>query len=738
MTRWYPYRLTAAVLVCFVVLVVAAPVSADSGFCDNFDSGVLNAGWTWTNPSGFGDYGMTLNPGTLTIRVPEGVIAGMDCSQQLAPRMLQPISGDFQVVTKVFCATDWIPDSGAAAGIVAWGSATDFLQVKISDSSGTIETEFCQDGASYGSGSAVHPYASAYLRVSRSGDVLAAAYSPDGLAWKALGSAEYEGMAETMQVGLFVSNWRAGVHAAFDYFDVYGCTGSAGVRVEARVYPPVTAPKAAFPVKWTVQGGTTTTETYLAWDTESHEYLNDYGCQTTAQAGGMDVFSTFIEVPQDAEAIYFKPYAVVDGNPIWGPQEYVVPVTYALNVGEARWGVDAAQQYWHPDRASDYSPRRYEFRGNDDKLVVESAIEGTEDDWIYQSQRQGISRFSAWLGPNVYAVDLEVGLHLAELEGAEPGDRVFDVYFERGTLNQVVLPGIDVAALVGGNTATVVSSTVHMNIVPGVDEHLDIEFVGQGLSEPILNGLVLRGISAVPQFLVERAPGMGADDSYTDMTGPHTAEPQVLLGGDGQYHGGLRFPALQIPQDAVVHRAWLDVTAASDAYMTTTLDIHAHAHDSAPSFDYQSVVTNRPRTAAHVTWSMPGTAWRVDRGYRSPDHAEVVQEVVSREGWRQGNAIALLLIAQPGDMGPRSIWSYEGKSGSRAQLSVWYSRGADVPTPTATPTATLTPTATPTHTTTLTPTTTCTPTATATATHTPTATATPRLGTRAYLPLIVR
>ena len=81
----------------------------------------------------------------------------------------------------------------------------------------------------------------------------------------------------------------------------------------------------------------------------------------------------------------------------------------------------------------------------------------------------------------------------------------------------------------------------------------------------------------------------------------------------------------------------------------------------------------------------------------------MVQEVLSRPGWRQGNAMGLLLIAQPSDPGPRSIWSFEGKPGSRAQLSVWYSRGSDVPPPTPTATATMTPTATPSPTPTSTP-----------------------------------
>ena len=60
--------------------------------------------------------------------------------------------------------------------------------------------------------------------------------------------------------------------------------------------------------------------------------------------------------------------------------------------------------------------------------------------------------------------------------------------------------------------------------------------------------------------------------------------------------------------------------------------------------------------------------------YRSPELREVIQEVVSRPGWRNGNALSLLLIAQPATSGsPRSIYSYEGTADKRAELRVYYS-----------------------------------------------------------------
>ena len=150
--------------------------------------------------------------------------------------------------------------------------------------------------------------------------------------------------------------------------------------------------------------------------------------------------------------------------------------------------------------------------------------------------------------------------------------------------------------------------------------------------------------------------------------------------------------------------------------MTTTLEIHAHADDSSPSFSYQGTVPDRERTSASVPWALgQEDDWLAGRRYWSPEIGPVIQEVVDRPGWRHNNAVSLLLLAGPGlTASPRKVWSYEGSRNDRAWLSLYYSRLEDVPTPTATPSATSSPTV----------------------TATPTATATAR--PPAYLPLIIR
>lgn len=161
--------------------------------------------------------------------------------------------------------------------------------------------------------------------------------------------------------------------------------------------------------------------------------------------------------------------------------------------------------------------------------------------------------------------------------------------------------------------------------------------------------------------------------------------------------------------------------------MDTHLRIYAHAHDSSPAFNTQGIVQNRARTEHYTPWDLPGDAWIRNREYRSPSLREVLQEMVNRPGWTQGNAISLLLIAQPGSISaPRKVWSFEGSYTRRAKLTFYYTRPEDIPAATATPTSTATLTRTPTTTPTMTRTPTLTP------------TLTPTSGRRMALPVIVK
>jgi len=489
--------------------------------------------------------------------------------------------------------------------------------------------------------------------------------------------------------------------------------------VEMAGLPPLTAPGAGIPLHWIVQGGAWVENTCVFWDTSSHAYDNNYRFRTSLQKGRpVGHFFDNIDVPEGTSTIYLKPFAVVDGEIIWGPREYRVPTARAINVGSSVAGYDTAGNWWDGD--SDFVHHWYGFTGGSSR-TTDLPIGNTEDDWIYRSQRVGVESFGCWLTPGVLWMDIEVEFHFAELDATASGQRRFSITLEPGTSNEISISNIDVYDQTGTAQALVITRTVRVQ-----DYQLDITFSG---SDAILNGLRLRGLQGVPQREAMQRIAFSNDDTYVVATANHRTDDTLLLGGNAQYHGGLRFFHIQVPQGATINHAELRVTAAEDSYQDMRLRIYGHAVDDSADFSYPPLVTERTRTSASVTWHVPRSeGWRAGREYTSPELKEVIQEVVNREGWRELNALSLLLIAENGDSAPRSIWAIDGNYERRAWLIIDYTpKESWEPTPA--PTFTFTPI--PTHT----PTPTRTPTPTITPTPSPTFTPTPF---ELYLPLLFK
>ncbi len=486
---------------------------------------------------------------------------------------------------------------------------------------------------------------------------------------------------------------------------------------------PLIAPGGAIPLNWAVAGGSTCEVTNVLWDTVSRPAptIYPYRYRTRDQAGGMGSYYDYImPIPGGTDAIYVRAYAVVDGSPIYG-REHAILMRRAIDAGTPNERQDSTGLYWFAD--TDYIHHWYGFEGGEMRTVTRS-IGGTTDDWIYQTQRRGLSRFRCWLNISAARMTVEAQFHFAELDSVSAGQRVFDIYLERDTPNEVLISDVDIATLAGLSYAFTMSRQVVVE-----DYELTIDFVSKSALPPILNGLVLRGISAVPQRQAQQHVAYPEDDTYVTGTSNHRGEERVLLGGDAWYHGGLRFNWLQVPQGAIINHASIEVTAAEDVYKEMNLTVYAEDVDNSASFESQPLVPQRPRTTASVAWQLSNTqGWLMNHKYVSPDLRDIIQEVVDRPGWRERNALSLLLIANSQtDPNPRKIWAREHDTSPdpaqwmRVWLTVDYTpRDYYPPTPAPTWTFTPIPTITPT------PTRTCTPTPTETFTPTPTETPTPR------------
>lgn len=128
------------------------------------------------------------------------------------------------------------------------------------------------------------------------------------------------------------------------------------------------------------------------------------------------------------------------------PVTLVVPAyRQGIDVGSTSLYVDGAGDPWGVDQA--WTPGGFGYLGSGG-LVNSSrtAIAGTDDDKLYQTQREQVAgyRFDN-LPAGTYVVDLE----FAELRTVAPGRRVFDVYLN----GQLIMLRYDPVAAVGSRTA---------------------------------------------------------------------------------------------------------------------------------------------------------------------------------------------------------------------------------------------------------------------------------------------
>ena len=136
---------------------------------------------------------------------------------------------------------------------------------------------------------------------------------------------------------------------------------------------------------------------------------------------------------------------------------------------------------------------------------------------------------------------------------------------------------------------------------------------------------------------------------------------------------GLRFAGVRIPPGARINWAVISFTAVAADAAPVNLRIHGLDADSAPplrSF-------GGARTSASALWQP--RPWTVGAGTRSSDLRAVVQEVVSRGGWRSGNALSFFVT---GDRdAKRSAYAFDKNRAYAPVLSVSYTADGGAPTP---------------------------------------------------------
>ena len=241
----------------------------------------------------------------------------------------------------------------------------------------------------------------------------------------------------------------------------------------------------------------------------------------------------------------------------------------------------------------------------------------------------------------------------------------------------------------------------------------------------------------------------GMEDTYLDgfdKNSNHDPDGSLLIKHDSIYSPLMRFDISDLPSNAVVKSALLDLYVTAWNYGDVSIDVGAHK--VLTDWVVSEATWNHAR--AGVEWHVAGAKGSEDR----EDQAAASCTLDNQEGWVSLDLRSLVdgWIGSPATnrgltlkgASPHANFYYFASSeywsqSKRPKLVVKYSMPTPTPSPTLSPTASSTPTATPTATSTGTPTSVFTPTSTwtptptssptSTASPSPTATVTPGYGT---------
>ena len=143
--------------------------------------------------------------------------------------------------------------------------------------------------------------------------------------------------------------------------------------------------------------------------------------------------------------------------------------------------------------------------------------------------------------------------------------------------------------------------------------------------------------------------GVGSDDAEESSNGSVsiTGDDLELVndGSRGNQTVGIRFTGIAVPPGATVTSARVRFTADEVTTGAVTNTIVGQDVDNAGTFVKSNLnISSRIRTTAAVTWN--AQAWSTVGASGPPqttsDLSPIVQEVVDRGGWAQGNAIAFI------------------------------------------------------------------------------------------------
>ncbi len=117
---------------------------------------------------------------------------------------------------------------------------------------------------------------------------------------------------------------------------------------------------------------------------------------------------------------------------------------------------------------------------------------------------------------------------------------------------------------------------------------------------------------------------------------------------------GLRFRNIGIPQGAIIDSAYIEVFSheTKTAEDVANITIVGNDVDDAVTFTEDQLIDDRVQTAASLLWVVD-EPWGLWTPHRTPNISNIVQEIVDRPGWQEGNSIAFILLGE--NQGPSEV-----------------------------------------------------------------------------------
>jgi Tol biopolymer transport system component len=182
--------------------------------------------------------------------------------------------------------------------------------------------------------------------------------------------------------------------------------------------------------------------------------------------------------------------------------------------------------------------------------------------------------------------------------------------------------------------------------------------------------------------VIERRISVGSDDAEEALNAGYSnwndsSDLEIVddhIDNGGRQLIGLTFRDIDIPPGEVISHAYVEfvcdetINGTDDAYFL----IWGHLTPNSEGFVEPFVISNRPKTAAMVPWE-PDTWNAGGQKIQTVNIAPIIQELIDQEDWVAGNAVEIIIGADPDKpafTGVRVAESHEGSLSSAPLLHI--------------------------------------------------------------------